>query len=219
MCKKEILRKSVDTLLDLAVVPGFTRAGYLLRGYHNDFSSDALCEKTVLVTGANSGVGKAAVQMFFQMGADVHMLVRDLQRGSSARNDILRQTAVLEDSPAAKRLILQQCDLASLADIRRFGERFSGVEVKLDVLVNNAGVLPRELQHSVDGIELTFATNVAAPCLLTGLLLPLLRRSSHARVITVASAGMYTAALNVADPQLNNQAFDGPKVLCPHKTC
>ena len=77
--------------------------------------------------------------------------------------------------------------LMSLASVRAFAERFAASGASLHVLVNNAGVLPPERDHTDEGVELTFATNVLGPFLLTALLLPLLRRSSPARVINVAS--------------------------------
>ena len=78
------------------------------------------------------------------------------------------------------------------------------------MLVNNAGVLPSTRQRTGDGFELTFATNVLAPALLTHLLLDPLRRAGDARVINVSSGGMYTARLDADDPQLGGRRPDGP---------
>ena len=79
------------------------------------------------------------------------------------------------------------------------------------MLVNNAGVLPSGASGTADGVELTFATNVLGPFLLTSLLLPALRVGRPSRVITVSSGGMYTARLDAGDPQLERREFDGPR--------
>jgi NAD(P)-dependent dehydrogenase (short-subunit alcohol dehydrogenase family) len=94
--------------------------------------------------------------------------------------------------------------------VRRFASRFGAEAARLDVLVNNAGVLPAERTLSVDGIELTFATNVLGPFLLTNLLSPLLEKSAPARIIDVSSGGMYTQRIHVEDLQMGDERFDGP---------
>ena len=101
--------------------------------------------------------------------------------------------------------------------MRRFAESFLARHHRLDVLVNNAGVLARSRQHTPDGVELTFATNVLGPFLLTGLLLPALCEAPSARVITVSSGGMYTARLEADDLQLEQRPFDGAGVYAHTK--
>jgi NAD(P)-dependent dehydrogenase (short-subunit alcohol dehydrogenase family) len=92
-------------------------------------------------------------------------------------------------------------------------ERFG----RLDVLVNNAGVMTEARAVSADGIELTLATNVVGPFLLTNLLTPLLEESGPARIINVSSGGMYTQKLRVDDLQSDRGEFDGPKVYARTK--
>jgi dehydrogenase/reductase SDR family protein 12 len=94
--------------------------------------------------------------------------------------------------------------------VRRFAAAFQERVRALDVLVNNAGVLTLRRERTSTGLELTFATNVLGPFLLTELLLPKLRAAAPSRVITVSSGGMYTARLDVNDPQLDRREFDGP---------
>src|SRR6202042_255351 len=84
------------------------------------------------------------------------------------------------------------CDLSSLESVHRFAGGFGDRGSRLDVLVNNTGVMARERSVSSDGIELTLATNVVGPFLLTNLLIPLLQSSAPARIINVSSGGMYT---------------------------
>ena len=197
----------LDSGLDLAVVPGYSRLGYSLRGLDwDDAAAPTLAGRTALVTGASSGLGEAACEGLLAAGASVHMLVRDLERGEQARDRIAKR---LRD--ASSRLEIELCDLSDLAEVRRFAADFLAGHDQLDVLVNNAGVLPAERSHTADGVELTFATNVLGPFLLTSLLLPALRLGGRSRVITVSSGGMYTARLDAGDPQLERRDFDGAR--------
>jgi NAD(P)-dependent dehydrogenase (short-subunit alcohol dehydrogenase family) len=156
--------------------------------------------KVVLVTGATSGLGTAAATGFARLGAAVHLLARNPSRGEDAR------AAVAEQAEADVHLEL--CDLARLDSVREFAQRFSDRVPRLDVLVNNAGVLTPERTLSPDGIELTFAVNVLSPFLLTAELLDALRRGAPSRVINVSSGGMYARRLNADDLQ-NSRDF-GP---------
>jgi dehydrogenase/reductase SDR family protein 12 len=89
--------------------------------------------------------------------------------------------------------------------------------VWVSVLVNNAGVMTKERAVSADGIELTLATNVVGPFLLTNLLIPLLRESAPARIINVSSGGMYTQRVRVDDMQSERGRLDGPTVYARTK--
>jgi NAD(P)-dependent dehydrogenase (short-subunit alcohol dehydrogenase family) len=101
--------------------------------------------------------------------------------------------------------------------VRRFAAEFTAREERLDVLVNNAGILPQERTLSADGYELAFATNVLGPFLLTELLLPLLRASAPSRIVNVSSGGMYTERIRVDDLQTERLKFDGPAVYARTK--
>jgi NAD(P)-dependent dehydrogenase (short-subunit alcohol dehydrogenase family) len=158
--------------------------------------------RVALVTGATSGLGLATATGLARLGASVRMLARSADRGESARAEVVGRTG--NDD-----VEVVLCDLSDLGDIRRFAAEFLVREPRLDVLVNNAGVLPAERTVTVDGLELTFATNVAGPFLMTKLLLPLLRSSAPSRIVTVTSGGMYTQRLHVDDLQMERGAFDG----------
>ena len=136
------------------------------------------------------------------------MLVRDRQRGERARERIAARLAAREVAPD---LQLELCDLAELRSVRDFASRFTEREPELALLVNNAGVLASERTLTEEGFELTFATNVLGPFLLTNLLLASLRRGAPSRVVTVTSGGMYTARLDVDDLQLERRDYDGPR--------
>jgi dehydrogenase/reductase SDR family member 12 len=196
----------LDQALDFTVLPGYSRIGFALRKLRwKDPFASTLEDRVVLVTGASSGLGEAACERFVRAGARVHMLVRDCDRGAQAASRIASCV------PAALGTIeIERCDLSDLDAVRRFAEAFQARHERLDLLVHNAGVLTQERSNSPDGIELTFATNVLGPFLLTSLLLPALLAAAPSRVITVSSGGMYTARLDAEDPQLEHRDFDGP---------
>jgi len=137
--------------------------------------------KTVLVTGANSGVGFQAARELARHGAQVLLGVRDVAKGEAARNRILAEI------PQAQVAIVP-LDMASLASIRGFAGEFVSSGARLDVLVNNAGVmaLPKR-EQTPDGFERQFGTNHLGHFALTGLLMPALLKAPAPRVVTVAS--------------------------------
>ncbi len=194
----------IDEVLDWTVLPGFSRIGYGLREKLVARGPLRLQGRTVMVTGASSGIGEAACAGLAAAGATVQMVVRDIARGESARERIAAASG-------SDRLVLRRCDVSRLSSVRELAAAYLEQEDALHVLVNNAGVLPPERTHTDEGFELTFATNVLGPFLLTALLLPALRHSAPARVINVSSGGMYTARIDVADPQLERREFDGAR--------
>jgi NAD(P)-dependent dehydrogenase (short-subunit alcohol dehydrogenase family) len=139
-----------------------------------------LADKTIIVTGANSGIGFEAARVFARQRADVILACRSLDRGQGAK------TRILAESPGA-RIELLALDLGSLASVRQFAERVNASRSKLDVLVNNAGIMaiPRTLTE--DGFEMQLGVNHFGHFALTGRLLPRLLAAHHARVVTVSS--------------------------------
>ncbi len=140
----------------------------------------AMAERTVLVTGANSGVGFAAARNLAGQGARIVMVCRDRERGEQARAQLAEHA-----SAAPPELLI--ADLSSQADVRALADAVRAQYERIDVLLNNAGAVFAKRELSVDGIEKTFATNHLAPFLLTNLLLDLLRSAPGGRVVTVAS--------------------------------
>jgi retinol dehydrogenase 12 len=140
----------------------------------------SLQERVAMVTGAASGIGKATAIGLARRGISVTLLVRNAERGAQAVRD------VRAGAPDAEPEVLE-CDLASQSSIREAAARFTAGHDRLDILVNAAGVFAKERKLTVDGIELTFATNYLAYFLLTHELLPLLKRSAPARVVNLAS--------------------------------
>jgi len=137
--------------------------------------------KTCLVTGATSGIGKQTALRLARLGATVIIVARDAARGGVAADQVRQHV------PLAQVEVLT-ADLSSLAQVRRLAEEVLARRERLDVLINNAGVIMTRRQLTDDGLETTFATNHMAPFLLTNLLSGLLTRSAPARVVTVASA-------------------------------
>ena len=136
--------------------------------------------KVCVVTGANSGIGKATAQGLAAAGATVVMVCRDRARGAAAQQEIRVATGNTE-------VELWQADLASLADVRRLATELLAAHPLIHVLVNNAGVMVERRQMSADGFELQFAVNHLAPFLLTRLLEPALAAAAPSRVVNVSS--------------------------------
>jgi NAD(P)-dependent dehydrogenase (short-subunit alcohol dehydrogenase family) len=201
----------LDTLLDRTVLPGYTSIGYEVRRRLWEASDlPRMDGRTVLVTGASSGIGLATAEGFARLGAAVRLLVRSEERGEQARAAVVAATGNRD-----VRVCL--CDLSDLESVRASAESFAAGEPRLDVLVNNAGVLPAERTLSADGNELTLATNVLGPFLLTNLLIPLLTASAPGRIVNVSSGGMYTQRLRVDDLQSERGTYDGPAVYARTK--
>ena len=146
---------------------------------------DAVC----VVTGANSGIGKAAAAELARLGAHV-VVCRNEQRGRNAQSEIQAAAETARPSRTDK-VDLLIADLAVQQEVHHLGETIRTDYDRLDVLVNNAGVFCDTREETVDGVERTFAVNHLAPFLLTHLVLPRLRetagRVGEARIITVSS--------------------------------
>lgn len=196
----------LDTAMDRTVLPGYTSLGYRARrALRHDPELPRIDGRVVLVTGATAGLGRAAAEGFARLGARVLLLARDAGRGERARKEIAKATG--NDD-----LAVVHCDVSDLASVREAAAHVLESEPLLHVLVNNAGVLPPRREQTPAGLELTFATNVLGPFLLTNLLIPRLRECAPARIITVSSGGMYTQRIDVDDLQTEHRSYDGPQV-------
>lgn len=205
---------ALDRILDWTVLPGYTSLGYRLRSrtWNGDLPAGALAGRTVLVTGASSGIGEAAAERLVRLGAHVHMVARSPERGKEARERVAASTAA-----GPGRLDLELCDLSDLDAVRSFAAGFAARVPRLDGLIHNAGVLPPRRERSAQGFELAFATNVLGPFLLTNLLLGTLRHAAPSQVVLVSSGGMYTARLDLSDLELERRGFDGSRVYAHTK--
>ena len=150
--------------------------------------------KVVLITGASSGIGKAAATALAAMGAEVVVTGRNKERGEKAVAEIRRGSG-------SERVSLMLADLAVQAEVRKLAEVFKERHDRLDVLVNNAGLIQSRRTETPDGIELTLAVNHLAPFLLTNLLLEVLKGSAPSRIITVSSEARRNAQIDFDDLQ------------------
>ena len=133
-----------------------------------------LTGKIAIVTGANSGIGYAAARALARKGAAVILACRNMDKGEAAVREIV------QESPDAKAVLLP-LDLSDLASVQRFAGEFTGRYDRLDMLINNAGIMMPPFGKTADGFELQFGTNHLGHFALTGLLLDLLLRTPRAR--------------------------------------
>jgi NAD(P)-dependent dehydrogenase (short-subunit alcohol dehydrogenase family) len=163
--------------------------------------------KTVLVTGATGGIGVETARALARMGARVVVGARDASRGRAVVEEIAGGGGEAE---------LLEIDMAAFASVRRAAERLSAGHPKLDVLVNNAGVVVRERRLTADGHELIWQTNFLSHFLLTRLLLPVLKASPKPRVVNVSSGGHHSGRLGWDDLELA-KGFRGFRAYCNSK--
>lgn len=207
-----MIEMAIDTALDRSIALGYGRPGLLARQRLPDWPTDPprIDGRTVLITGAASGIGLAAACGFARLGATVHAVARDERRAADAVARITEAVPGAEARPEA-------CDVSHLSRLRGFAEDFAAREPRLDVLVNNAGTMPGERTRSPDGHELMFATHVLAPLALTTLLRGALVRGAPSRVINVSSGGMYGQSLPVDDWQSDDAVYSPKKLYARTK--
>ncbi len=150
--------------------------------------------KICMVTGANSGIGKATALGLAQMGATVVMVCRDPARGKAAQSEVKAKSG----NDAVDLLL---ADLSSQQSIRQLAEDFKQRYTQLHVLINNAGVFMLTRRETVDELEKTFAVNQLAPFLLTNLLLDVLKASAPARIVNVGSDAHEVGYIKLDDLQ------------------
>ncbi|XP_055592998.1 retinol dehydrogenase 14 isoform X2 [Uranotaenia lowii] len=137
--------------------------------------------KTVIITGANSGIGKETARDLAKRGARVIMACRNMETAKEARDEIIADSN-------NKNIIIRQLDISSLASIRIFAQQIIDTESVVDVLIHNAGVAQGFSNNvTADGLDFTMATNYYGPFLLTHLLIDMLRKSDQGRIVVVSS--------------------------------
>lgn len=159
-----------------------------------------LSGRLALVTGASSGLGLETCRALVERGATVVMACRSLERAEAARRQLL-SPAGTPQAPGRGGLDLLSLDLADLASVRRAAAEVAERYGRLDLLINNAGVMAPPRTLSRDGLELQFATNHLGHFVLTLLLLPLLRQAAAARVVHVTSGAQYFGRIDFDDLQ------------------
>jgi len=164
--------------------------------------SDHMKDKTVIVTGGNSGIGLETAVGLTRLGAHVVITARNQAKGEAALADIKNRS----ESDSVE---LMLADFSSLASIRSFVEKFKANHDRLDVLVNNAGGINTSRSETLDGFETTFGVNHLGYFLVTNLLLDMVKASAPARVVSVSS-GAHLRAKGIDFDDLNaDQGYSG----------
>jgi retinol dehydrogenase-12 len=169
--------------------------------------------KTVLVTGATSGIGRALVDQLAARHADVLVVGRTLAGARTVARELEAAHPGAQAHPYA-------CDLSRLDDVRALADAVTADHASLDALVNNAGISKFTRETSADGFELTFAVNHLAPFVLTNRLLPALTSAGEARVVTVSSdVHKQVKSVDWDDLQADKGDFVARKVYDRSKLC
>ncbi|KAJ8290230.1 hypothetical protein GJAV_G00010280 [Gymnothorax javanicus] len=150
--------------------------------------------KTIIITGANSGIGKATAMELVKLQARVIMACRDRQRAEEAAQEIQSGAG-----PEQGEVIIKHLDLASLKSVHRFCEEILKEEPRIDVLINNAGIYQCPYAKTEEGFEMQFGVNHLGHFLLTHLLLDLLKRSAPSRIVVVSSKLYKYGEINFED--------------------
>ncbi|XP_024937925.1 retinol dehydrogenase 13 isoform X2 [Cephus cinctus] len=168
---------------------------YLIKAYVGGTlyeGTQKLTDKVVIITGANTGIGKETALNFAKREAKVIMACRDMHKCEKTRRQIVLETK-------NRYVYCRKCDLASYASIRTFVDQFKKEQSKLDILVNNAGVMRCPQCYTEDGIEMQLGVNHMGHFLLTNLLLDTLKASAPSRIINVSSIAHTRGKIKVTD--------------------
>lgn len=191
-----------DWLLDPTIVLSFDQTGFVRHRQRFNPAEDQtpLKGRRCVITGANSGLGRATAHALAARGATVHMFCRNLETASNVQAEIIAET----QNP---NVTVHHMDLGCPESIRSAVDTLD--EDSIDVLINNAGALLDQLQSSNFGLEQTLSTNLVGPWAFTAALLPHLRKGEKSRIIWVSSGGMYTQRLNIDHLKTPPSPFDG----------
>ncbi|MEM7033964.1 MAG: oxidoreductase [Chloroflexota bacterium] len=151
-----------------------------------------LTDQVIIITGANSGLGLESAKILAAKGATVVMACRNIKKAETARDEVLNQV------PNAK-LDLMQLDNASLASVKAFADAFKAKYDRLDVLLNNAGVMAIPWQETEDGFEMQLGVNHLGHFALTGHLIDILTSTPGSRVHNTSSSAAFNGAINLDD--------------------
>ncbi len=165
--------------------------------------------KICVITGCSAGIGKQVAIQLAKMDYTILMLVRDSEKSRLAYDDIRTQSN-------SQNIKMFYVDLSSPDSIKSAAEEIKDEYSKIDVLINNAGVLKRNLELGYEGYEITTVVNYFAPFLLTSLLRPLLEKSTHGRIINLSSE-LYKKGEAKLSKFASDKKFDGNKAYADSK--
>ncbi|XP_050406436.1 retinol dehydrogenase 13-like [Patella vulgata] len=187
------------SLTAVGVVSIFTVKDYMSGGKYR--GKERIPGKTVIVTGANTGIGKETALELAKRGAKLILACRDMGRCEKARDEIINESA-------NRNIHCRKLDLASMKSIREFAEKINKEEAHLDILINNAGIMKCPKMLTEEGFEMQLGVNHLGHFLLTNLLLDKLKESAPSRIINVSSLAHLWATVNFDD--LNSEKkYDG----------
>ncbi|KAM6978251.1 dehydrogenase/reductase SDR family member 12 [Tautogolabrus adspersus] len=189
----------------------YTKSGYEAAAKHfapADLDVN-LSGRSFMITGANSGIGKATAQEIANRGGTVHMVCRNKGRADAAKEEIVEKSKNQD-------VHVHVVDMSSARQVWTFALNFSESNT-LHVLINNAGCMVNQRELTEEGLEKNFATNTLGTYILTTALIPALEKVEDARVVTVSSGGMLTQKLNADDLQFEKGTFDGTMAYAQNK--
>ncbi len=195
----------IDHVIEAPIITSCTNIGYDLRSrlhHWQPLDSFDMTGRTVIVTGATSGLGRHAAQRFAEIGATVILSGRNKDKTERVRDEICRATG-------STSLDVAIADMSNLDQVRGFADTVRSRYQQIDVLMHNAGALNAERHTNAEGVEATVASQVLGPFLLTTLLLGPLGRCAPGRVVTVSSGGMYATGLTVSELQMSENDYRG----------
>ena len=191
----------LDGMLEALVVPSFTKIGPLARGRLEHWGeAENLSDQLIVLTGASSGLGAAAARALAAKGARLHLLGRDERRTSAVADEVRAVGAQVS---------FDLIDLADLGAVEALGTRLTQTYESIDGLVQNAGALSKSFMMTASGHELTVASQLLGPHVLTASMADLLWRSPEARIIIMSSGGMYTQRFDLDSLEMTEKDYDG----------
>ncbi|KAJ8268501.1 hypothetical protein COCON_G00136730 [Conger conger] len=178
--------------------------------FRGQWSSNAKLDgKTVIITGANTGIGKQTAKDLAKRGARIIMACRDIGKAEDARKEIV------EDS-GNENVVIRKLDLADTKSIREFAEGINKDEQQVNILINNAGVMMCPFSKTVDGFEMQFGINHLGHFLLTHLLLDLIKRSAPGRIVNLSSMAHSWGTIKLDDIN-SEKRYDDRKAYAQSK--
>ena len=199
------MKRLIDALIEGPVVPSFTKLGVGARSRlfgWTPLDSYDLSDMTIVLTGGTSGLGRAAGEVFAKGGASLVLVARNPEKAQRAR-------AELTATDGNDRISVVIADMGDLDQVRSASVTISETHPVVHALIHNAGALFNERRETADGTEVTTQVQVAAPFLMTSMLIQNLKAAAPGRVITMSSGGMYTAGLDVSGLQMDTDSYKG----------
>jgi dehydrogenase/reductase SDR family member 12 len=201
-----------DVAMEIAVAPSWSRLGFSARSHLEEWDHQPIPRmdgRVVVLTGFTSGIGLAAAEKLGELGATLHLVGRNPERVATIAEHLRAQGLEVCTSVA---------DMGDLDAVRSIADEIIQIHGRVDVLVHNAGALSSTYTVSPQGLEMTVASQVVGPFLLTSLLLPILGTDqSPGRVITVASGGMYAERLDLDRLCMDAASYNGVRAYARAK--